>query len=58
MTQPDMNFYELIRLRECWNYLVCGEYEPYGLNLYNRAMMAEYDNTIQIKKLIGTGKIL
>jgi len=58
MTQPDMNFYEMIRLREYWNFILCGEYEPFGLNYYNRNTMIEYNNSIQLKKIMGTGQIL
>jgi len=36
-------FLECIRLREYWNFMQCGEYEPMGLTYENRWNMSEYE---------------
>ena len=56
--QPNMNFYECIRLREYWNFFLCGEYEPLGLNTENRQNMMQYEGAIMMKKMAMNGKLL
>lgn len=43
-------FDECIRLREYWNFMQCGEYEPMGLTYENRCNMGEYDAGIRATK--------
>lgn len=46
---------ECIRLREYWNFVLCKEWEPYGLNLENRMNFAMYESGIRDKKFVPYG---
>lgn len=51
MYDASVCFMECIRLREYWNFLLCGEYEPYGLTIENRYNMEAFEHTVELKKM-------
>lgn len=53
MYDVSMNFIECIRLREYWNYILCGEWEPFGVNFENRWNMNQYEVALAYKKRWG-----